>query len=1004
MSLEAERRQLTVMFCDLVGSTALSGQLDPEELREVVRAYQARSAAIIERHAGHIAQYLGDGLLVYFGYPVAQEDAAVRAVRAGMEIIGALKTQPGLPLQARIGIHTGPVVVGEMGAGSKREQLALGETVHSRLDATVSPGLTPLVGREEELALLLRRWEQVKDREGQVVLLNGEPGIGKSRLVRELQERVEREGALHLEFHCSPYHQNSALYPVIEHLQRLLRWQKDDTPQAKFAKLQTTLARYHFPQSDSLALLAALLSLPHPTEVPPLNLSPERQRQKTQEVLVAWLLEEAEQAPAYCAWEDLHWADPSTLDLLNLLVDQAPTARLYVLLTCRPEFTAPWGKRLHFGQLTLSRLGRRQVPQMIEKVTGGKTFPSEVLQQIIAKTDGVPLFVEELTKTVIESGLLKETAGGYELTGALPPLAIPSTLHDSLMARLDRLAAVREVAQLGATLGREFAYDLLHAVSPLDERTLQNGLAQLVEAELLYQRGTLPQASYIFKHALIQDAAYQSLLKSTRQHYHKQIAQVLEERFPETVETQPELVAHHYTVAGLAEQALPYWQQAGQRAIERSANVEAIHHLTTALELLKTLPDTPEHLQQELTLHITLGVALIATKGFAASAVERVYARVLDLCRQVGETPQLFPGLWGSWVFYALRGKLQTAQELAARLLHLAQSLQDTALLLQAHHSLWATSFWRGELLSARVHAEQGIALYERAQHHSLAFLYGGHDPGGCCRNFGALTLWLLGYPDQADKRNQEALALARELSHPFSSAGAVGYAAWLFEFRRERTGVQEQAKALLGLAEEQGSSDWSAQGTILQGWALAERGQGEEGIAQIRQGLAALRATGTESPRPYYLALLAKAYGKVGRTEEGLSVLAEALEARQSTGARFYEAELYRLKGELTRKQSGVRGPESEVANTQNPAPSPQAEVEAEACFHKAIEIARQQRAKSLELRAVMSLSRLWQQQGKHREAHERLAEIYDWFTEGFNTKDLQEAKALLAEVAEEH
>ena len=400
----------------------------------------------------------------------------------------------------------------------------LGEsTVQHRLDAVLPTGLTPLVGREEELALLHRRWEQVKDREGQVVLLSGEPGIGKSRLVRELRNRVEQDNAIRIEFRCSPYYQNSALYPVIEHLQRLLQWQKEDTVQTRTVKLQVTLARYRFPQADTLALFAALLSLPHPADAPPLNLSPQRQKQKTEEALIAWLVEEAEGAPLYCAWEDLHWADPSTLELLGMLIDQTPTTRLFVLLTSRPEFTPPWGQHGHFSQLTLSRLGRRQVPQMIEQATGGKPLPAEVVQQIVAKTDGVPLFVEELTKMVVESGLLTETNGHYELSGPLPPLAIPSTLQDSLMARLDRLATTKEIAQVGATLGREFSYDLLRAVSPLEENLLQQGLSQLVDAELLYQRGTPPQSTYLFKHALIQDTAYQSLLKSRRQQLHQQI-------------------------------------------------------------------------------------------------------------------------------------------------------------------------------------------------------------------------------------------------------------------------------------------------------------------------------------------------------------------------------------------------------------------------------------------------------------------------------------------------
>jgi class 3 adenylate cyclase len=700
---EAERRHLTVMFCDLVDSTALSAQLDPEEWREVVRAYQATCAAVIRRFEGQIAQYLGDGLLVYFGYPVAHEDDAQRAVRAGLGIVAelqALNARRAHPLQVRIGIHTGLVVVGEIGDTSRREQLALGETpniaarlqalaapdtvvisaatqrlvegfftcealgsptlkglaqplavyrvlgesgTQSRFELAVTSGLTPLVGREHEVGLLVERWERARQGEGQVVLLSGEPGIGKSRLVQVLKERAAQEGATRIEFRCSPFYQHTAWYPVIEHLQRLLQFQRDDLPQTKLEKLAKALTQYRFPRADTVPLLAPLLSLPHPDGLPPLNLRPQRQKQKTQEALMAWLVEEAERQPVYSPWEDLHWADPSTLELLQLLMEQVPTVRLYLLLTSRPEFPPPWGPRSHLSQLTLSRLGRSQVKEMVEKVTGGKALPAQVVQQVVAKTDGVPLFVEELTKMVLESGLVREADGRYELTGPLPPLAIPATLQDSLMARLDRLAPVREVAQVAAVLGREFSYELLQSVSPLDEASLQQALAKLVEAEVLYQRGLPPQARYVFKHALIQDAAYHSLLKSKRQQYHQQIAQVLEERFAETTEAQPELLAHHYTEAGLIEQAIPYWQQAGQRAVARSANIEAVAHLTKGLALLKTLPGTPERIAQELTLQLAVGTPLMVIKGWAAPEVGHVYARARAV-QADGRNPATFPG------------------------------------------------------------------------------------------------------------------------------------------------------------------------------------------------------------------------------------------------------------------------------------------------------------------------------------------------------------------------
>jgi predicted ATPase len=847
------------------------------------------------------------------------------------------------------------------------------------------------------MGLLQERWARATQGAGQVVLLSGEPGIGKSRLVQTLKEHVSAEGAARIEFRCSPYHQNSALYPIIEHLQRLLQFAQDEAPQAKLAKLQQALAQYRFPQAETLPLLAALLSLPHPADAPPITLSPQKQKQKTQEALVAWMVEEAERQVVYCAWEDLHWADPSTLEFLTLFLDQVPTTRLLAVLTFRPDFTPPWGAHSYLSHLTLSRLPPTQAEVMVTQVTRGKGLPPEVLRQVVSKTDGVPLFVEELTKMVLESGWLRKGETHYELTGPLPPLAIPSTLHDSLRARLDRLAPVREVVQVGATLGREFSYELLHAVSPLDEGTLQQGLRQLVAAELVYQRGALPQAHYLFKHALIQDAAYQSLLKSTRQQYHNKIAQVLEKCFPETRETQPELLAHHYTEAGLIAQAILYWQQAGQRASQHSANAEAINHLTKGLELLKTLPDTPGRSQQELTLQITLGTPLRAIKGYGAPGMEKVYSRARALCQQLGETPQLFPVLWGLWYFYFVRAEYQTARELGQQCLTLAQRVQDPALLVEAYFALAQTSRVLGEFPLARELFEQGIALYNPLQHRSLAFLY-GQEPEVIFLSVIAIVLWNLGYADQALNRIHQALSLARELSHPFSLAFALCLAAWLHQYRREGQATQEWAEASITLSTEQGFPFWLAQGTCWRGWALAEQGQGEEGIKQLRQGLTAWRATGTEVARTHFLALLAEAYSQVGQTEEGLTVLTEALAMMDKTGERMYEAELYRLKGELTLQSQG-KSKQAKASQGKSKVQSP--ESEAEECFRKALDVARRQSAKSLELRAVMSLVRLWQQQGKREEAHKMLAEIYGWFTEGFDTKDLQEAKTLLEELS---
>jgi predicted ATPase len=613
-------------------------------------------------------------------------------------------------------------------------------------------------------------------------------------------------------------------------------------------------------------------------------MSPQRQKQRTLEVLGAWVLEETERKAVLAVWEDLHWVDPSTLELLSLFLDQVATAPILTLLICRPEFSPPWGTRSPMTHITLSRLGRTHVREMVGWMTGGKILPTEVVQQ--------------------------------------------------------------------------------------------------VKAELLYQRGLPPQALYIFKHALIQQEAYESLLKSKRQQYHQRIAQVLEERFSETVETQPELLAHHYTEAGLNEQAISYWQRAGERARQRSANLEAIGHLTKGLELLKTLPDTRERIQQELTLQIALGAPLIAMKGWGAPECGEVYARAHELCRQVGETAQLFPVLWGLFAFYLLKGELQKARELGEELLSVAQRMNDPGLLVEAHLALGCTLVYLGAFTPARELLQRGIALYDPQQHRSHAFLY-GQDPGVGCRIFAAWALWFLGYPEQAVKQSQEALTLAQELSHPYSLVWALNFIARLHQCRREGLITQDRADTAIALCTEQGFGLYLAGGTILRGWVLATQGQGTEGVAEMRRGLAAWRATGAELTVPYSLALLAEGYGAIGETYEGLTVVAEALATARRTGDRFYEAELYRLNGEFLLMQAVS------------------AEQEAETRFRQALDIARRQQAKALELRAAMSLARLWQQQGKRTEAYDLLTPIYGWFAEGFDTADLQEAKALLEELS---
>jgi class 3 adenylate cyclase/tetratricopeptide (TPR) repeat protein len=1044
---EPERRQMTVLFCDLVGSTRLSEQLDPEDLREVMRTYQEACAKVIKRFEGHIAKYLGDGILVYFGYPKAHEDDVRRAVHVGLEVVEAVgdlplqKKQLQQPLQVRVGIHTGLVVVGEMGAGEVREQMAIvGDTpniaarlqglaetdtvvisratyrliegyfecesmgrhtlkgisqpmeaykvvgesgLKSHLEVAAAKGLTPLVGRGEEVEILFDRWERAKEGEGQVVLLSGEAGIGKSRLLQVMKSRLEDEPYTKIETHCSLYHQNSSLYPVIDHLRNWLNFKRQDTTEEKLAKIEVALEKYGFSLEEKVPLFASLLSVPFSAHYMPLKLSPEGQKRKTFEALISFLLRESEKKPVLRIVEDLHWLDPSTLEYLSLLVDRLQDARVLIIFTFRPDFTLPWPIRSHITQIVLNRLDVKQIRIMVDRIAGDKPLPEEIVQNIAAKTDGIPLFIEELTTMILESGLLIEGEEMYKLLDPFPRLAIPSTLKDLLMARLDRLETPKDLVQVGATLGREFNHELLSAVLLLDGSSLKRELAKLVEAGILNQKDYPSQATYFFKHALIQEAAYESILKSKRQIYHRKVAEVLEEKFPETKENQPELLARHYTEAELSEEAIPLWLKAGKRATERSAHAEAINHLSRGLELLKSVSSTPKRLEQELNFQVALGAPLRVTEGFAGAGVENAYLRAMELCRQAGKTDQIYPVLRGMGGIYLARGELKKANELGKQLMIRSQEAKDSTHLLQAHYIIGASLFCLGQFESAIGHLEKGLSHYSPKEHSSHAGLY-GQDPGTACLFWSSLCQWFLGYPDHALIKSDEAIKLAGELSHPYSLAITYILDAWIHLFRGDIRRTKEMSETCLSLCEEGGFGLFLPMGGIIHGWSLTfDEKTHAEGIERVRQGIYSFQEAGAELFCSHWYALLGDLYLKAGMSNEAGDAISQGFSFANKNSERYFEAELFRLRGELI-MDSANKG-----------------ENGADKHFKKAIQIARKQNATSLELRAVISYARLLSKQDKHKRAKKLLAEIYDRFTEGFDTRDLQAAKNLLEELA---
>ncbi len=1068
-----ERRQLTVMFIDLVGSTMLSQQLDPEDYHARVRAYQTACHQVIARYEGHVAQYLGDGILVYFGYPLAHEDDAARAVRAGLEIITAIAKQVPSPrqgegqgevrLQIRIGIHTGLVVVGEIGSGERRENLALGETpnlaariqgmaepnalvisaatrrlvqgvfeyqelgsqalkgvtapltlyhvvqesaAQSRFEAATQAGLTPLVGREYEIAMLLERWQLAQDGEGQVVLLSGEPGIGKSRILSALWERLEGQGAQALRFQCSPYHVNSAFHPIIDNFERVLQFGRDETPESKLDKLEAlVVSHYGRPQQD-VRFFATMLSIPCEERYGPLVMTPQKHKDETLRSLVDLTTAAATTQPTVLLFEDAHWADPTSLEVLDLLIDRVRTTPLLIVLTHRPEFQSRWSRHGYVTALNLSKLTRAQSSAIIAKLTGDKALPTELLGQILAKTDGVPLFVEELTKTVLESIESKESS---ELPHRTPlQLAIPATLQDALMARLDRLGVAKEIAQIGAAIGREFSYALLAAVVAKTTTGLDKALDQLTESGLAFRRGTPPEATYTFKHALVQDAAYDSLLKSRRHELHATIARVLMANFPQTTATEPELLAHHLTAAGQGAAALPYWQQAGTLALKRLALKEAIAHLNQGMEILGTLPPSPERDGKELDLRTPLGTAWIARKGFAAPEVWTSLHPALGLAKSLSRREAVLPIYNGLWNSVLVQGRIAASRDWVNEMLATAEASGDPDLLLVAHTAACVTHYERGDLTQSRTHGDRVMALYDEEQHRHLADLM-NRDPKTSVGIFVSFGTWMRGYPDRAVQVSEANEAHARRRGHPFDLGFALTLGSQIWGFRCE----PEQMLARVEEAERLGRahrlpfiSDVLAQ--VWKGVAWLRTGRLAEGIPKLREAMETFNAHGVEIGMPYFRAVLAEGLALSGDSEGGLRLIEESLTqiARPGWEERSHLAEVLRLKGEIllmqesTEQRAGSREQKSENPKPNYQLLNPQSQTEAEECFLQAIEVAQEQHAKSWELRASTSLARLWQSQGKKAEAHRMLSEVYTWFTEGFDTKDLQEARAMLEEL----
>ncbi|MGK3991433.1 TOMM system kinase/cyclase fusion protein [Sorangium sp. So ce136] len=1040
---EGERRQLTAVCCAIEVHAGAPQALDVEQADELLRAQLERCAEIARRYRGHVTTTLGDQVLIYFGYPRAEEDDARRAARAALEIAAAARAEGaqlaarGVRLDARLGVHTGVLVarglradtglnVGATPRTAARTAalapaggVAVSVEAHRllrsafefdgdgsrRADGESSPGEifllrsergarstpdadsrgAPLLGREQEMAILLERWRRTRAGAGQCTLITGEPGIGKSRLARELRARLASDPHTFLELRCAPDTQHSVLFPVVEMLGRALGLDQEASPERRIARIEALLPGHGFTLAEVMPLFLPLFSLPVSPPYAPLDVAPQRLKELTLNTVLSLLFGMAEERPVLLVAEDLHWCDATTLELLTHLVHEAPSAPVSIIMTARPEFEPPFSTT-GVQQVPLSRLERAQVEEMVAALLGGKSLPSEVIDQVVSRTDGVPLFVEELTQMLVESGVLVDRGARYELARPLAREEIPSTLRNLLMARLDRLDRAKKTAQLAAALGREFNVEVLSAVSPLDAAAVQEHLDQLVGAGLVIRRRRVKAPGWAFKHALVRDAAYESLPREMRREIHARIAGVLEAQYPQWVTDRPELLAYHYTEAELVEQAIPYWTQAGQKALLQSASLEPIQHFERALELLATLPDTPARAARELGLRLSLSVALIGAQGYAAPAVGATYERARELCDALGDSRQNFPVLWGLSAFNCVRAQLDTALQLSARALSVAEREGDPALLVPAYLVHGGNHMWVGELRTAREHLERGLSFYDAAEHGALAAVY-SYDPGTASMMYLAMTLWYLGYPDQAIQRARAAVAQTKARGHAYSYVHSLFRTFQVALLRGEGGAVLEELPSLLAVAEDKGFPVWHDAGIYLRGRALFLEGQVDRGLEDMRTGLQRSLDAGAQVVYPEFMIGLAEALGELGQYEEALESVTHALDHVARTQEGLYEAELHRLRGDLSLRA----GPTAAGADR------------AEESLRRALEIARHRHARSCELRAALSLARLWHSQGRGADARRLLTDSYAWFAEGFDTPHLKSAKATLDELSGE-